>query len=53
MTIASTGLNERAATAAGIDYDKTYTYSGSHASYYPGATNMSIKTLWNRGNKKN
>lgn len=52
MTIASTGLNERAATAAGIDYDKTYTYSGSHASYYPGATNMSIKTLWNRGTKK-
>ena len=52
MTIASTGLNERAATAAGIDYDKTYIYSGSHASYYPGATNMSIKTLWNRGTKK-
>ena len=49
MAIASTGLNERAAAAAGIDYDKTYLYSGSHASYYPGATNMSVKALWDKG----
>ncbi len=49
MTVAVTGLNERAAQAKGIDYDKTYTYSASHAGYYPGATNMSIKILWERG----
>lgn len=48
MTAAATGLNERTAKAAGIDYDKTYIYSGSHASYYPGAENMSIKALWDR-----
>ncbi len=48
MTVAVTGLNERAAQAKGIDYDKTYTYSASHAGYYPGATNMSIKILWER-----
>ncbi len=48
MTVATTGLNEKAAQAAGLDYDKTYLYSGSHASYYPGATNMSIKALWDR-----
>lgn len=48
MTVASTGLNERAAAAAGIEYDKTYTYSASHASYYPGGTNMSVKALWDK-----
>lgn len=48
MTIATTGLNEKGAKAAGIEYDKTYTYSGSHASYYPGASNMSIKVLWDK-----
>ncbi len=48
MTVATTGLNEKTAAAAGIDYDKTYLYSGSHASYYPGATNMSIKALWDK-----
>lgn len=48
MTVASTGINEKAAMAAEIEYDKTYIYSGSHASYYPGATNMSIKALWEK-----
>lgn len=48
MTVATTGLNEKSAKLAGIDYDKTYIYSGSHASYYPGANNMSIKALWDK-----
>lgn len=48
MTVATTGLNEKTAAASGIDYDKTYTYSASHASYYPGAVNMSIKALWDK-----
>lgn len=48
MTVATTGLNEKSAEAAGIDYDKTYIYSGSHAAYYPGANNMSIKALWDK-----
>lgn len=48
MTVATTGLNEKSAEASGIDYDKTYIYSGSHASYYPGASNMSIKALWDK-----
>ena len=52
MTVATTGLNEKSAEAAGIDYDKTYTYSGSHASYYPGASNMSIKVLWDKATHK-
>jgi len=48
MTIATTGLNEKSAKAAGIDYDKAYTYSASHASYYPGGKNMSVKALWDK-----
>lgn len=48
MTVATTGLNEAAAKAAGIDYDKTYTYSASHASYYPGGRPMSVKVLWEK-----
>ncbi len=48
MTVATTGLNEKTAGLAGIDYDKTYTYSASHATYYPGAAQMSIKALWDK-----
>lgn len=52
MTVATTGLNEKSASAANIDYDKTYTFSASHASYYPGANNMSVKLLWEKGTLK-
>ena len=46
MSIAATGLNEQAAQAAGVSYDKVVTHSASHATYYPGASNMTIKTLF-------
>ncbi|MEG1886967.1 MAG: FAD-dependent oxidoreductase, partial [Oscillospiraceae bacterium] len=52
MTVATTGLNERSANDAGIIYDKTYIYSASHAVYYPGAQNMSIKVIWEKGTGK-
>ncbi len=48
MTVATTGLNEKSAEAAGIDFNKIYTYSASHASYYPGGNMMSVKILWDR-----
>lgn len=48
MTVAATGLSEKAAEAEGIDYDKTYIHSASHASYYPGGTSMAIKALWDK-----
>ena len=50
MTAASTGLNEKAATAAGIPWEAVVTYSASHAAYYPGATDMTVKTLYNPEN---
>ena len=46
MTCASTGLNEKSAKAAGVKYDKVVNFSPSHASYYPGASDMTIKTLF-------
>lgn len=52
MTAASTGLTERQAKEKGLDYDKVYTYSPSHAGYYPGAKNMSIKTIYDRKTTK-
>ena len=52
MTVATTGLNEKSASVAGLDYDKTYTYSASHASYYPGASMMSVKVLWDKATHK-
>lgn len=48
ITIASTGSNERTLKSAGIDYEKSYTHSASHAGYYPGALPMSIKLLFAR-----
>ncbi len=48
MTIAATGINERTAKNAGLEYDKVFLYSPSHAGYYPGANNMSIKVLYEK-----
>lgn len=52
MTVATTGLNEKDAQLNKIDYDKTYIYSSSHASYYPNGNMMSIKALWDRKSLK-
>lgn len=46
MTVAATGINEDAAEKAGIKYDKVITFTASHATYYPGASNMTVKTLF-------
>lgn len=48
LTVASTGLNESTVAAAGLDYDKVYTLSMSHASYYPGASAISVKLLFEK-----
>lgn len=48
MTIATTGINEKTAKSNNINYDKTYLYSPSHATYYPDSNNMSIKVLWDK-----
>lgn len=49
MTAASTGLNARAAAAAGLDFDRIYLSPADHASYYPGGTLMAMKVLFQKG----
>lgn len=48
MTIAMTGISESKAKKLGIDYMKSYSYSQSHATYYPGAEGMSIKIIFEK-----
>ncbi len=52
ITVATTGVNEKTAKRLGLEFDKSFTYSASHASYYPGAVNMSIKTIFEKGTGK-
>lgn len=49
MTVALTGANEKRLKEMGIDYEKSFTYSLSHAGYYPGSTPMTMKLMFARG----
>ena len=49
MTIATTGVNEKAAKQAGIDCDKVYLSPMSHAGYYPGGKVMTLKVVFEKG----
>jgi NADPH-dependent 2,4-dienoyl-CoA reductase/sulfur reductase-like enzyme/peroxiredoxin family protein/rhodanese-related sulfurtransferase/TusA-related sulfurtransferase len=49
LSAATTGLNEKNARAKNIPYLKSYTHSSSHASYYPGASPVSIKLIFSPG----
>ena len=46
VTAAATGNNEKLLQRAGIPYLKSFTHSGSHAGYYPGAFMLTIKLLF-------
>ncbi len=46
LTAACTGLNEKILKQKNIPYQKSYTNSPSHATYYPGANSMSVKLLF-------
>ena len=49
---ASTGLNERALKQLNISYEKIYLHPNNHVSYYPGATPITIKVLYNKKNRQ-
>ena len=48
LTAASTGLSERQAKIAGLDYAVVHSSGSDHASYYPGATTVRLKLIFNR-----
>ncbi|MGI6084436.1 MAG: FAD-dependent oxidoreductase [Acetivibrionales bacterium] len=52
MTVATTGCNERALKNTDIEYEKSFTFSASNASYYPGTTYMTIKLLFEKKSGK-
>lgn len=52
MTVATTGITEAKAKQMGLEYEKSFTYSASHASYYPGAVNMSVKIIFQKKDGK-
>jgi len=52
LTVAATGATEKALNQQKIPYLVSYTHSGSHASYYPGARIMTIKLLFSPSSGK-
>ncbi len=48
MTIASTGINESQAKNLNINYEKVVLSPLSHAGYYPGATVMTLKVIYEK-----
>ncbi|MFQ6371665.1 FAD-dependent oxidoreductase [Shewanella sp. YIC-542] len=46
LAIASTGLNEKALKRLQQPYEKIYVHTASHAGYYPGATPVTLKLLF-------
>lgn len=52
LTAASTGITEKTAKRLGLNYEKSFTVSASHAGYYPGAKEMFIKTIFDKDNGK-
>ena len=48
MTVATTGINEKQAKANGILYEKIILTQNSHAGYYPNATAMTLKLIFDK-----
>ena len=46
MVAASTGNNERTLNRYGIEYNKVYLHPMNHAGYYPNATSLTIKVIY-------
>lgn len=46
LTVATTGANEATLKQKGISYQAIHTHRANHASYYPNATNIALKLLF-------
>ncbi|MCA1754583.1 MAG: FAD-dependent oxidoreductase [Spirochaeta sp.] len=51
-TFAMTGLSEKAACDAGFDTGTMVVHRGSHAGYFPGATTLSLKLVYNKADHR-
>ena len=52
LAIGMTGLGEKALKKAGRAYEKVYVHPANHAGYYPGASQISLKLLFDPGTGK-
>ena len=52
MTVATTGINEQQVKANGIEYEKVILTQNSHAGYYPNATAMTVKLIFEKATYK-
>lgn len=52
LTVASTGINEMTANEAGLNYEKVILSPVNHASYYPGATSLTLKVIYEKESLK-
>ena len=52
MTVAITGNNEKVLTRNGVEFEKSFTHSPSHAGYYPNAASMSAKLMFSTADGK-
>ena len=52
MAVGMTGLNEKTLKRIGRKYEKVYVHPANHASYYPGASVISLKLLFDPENGK-
>ena len=48
LTVATTGLSTKTATASGLNFDSIIITPASHATYYPGSHAMTMKVLFER-----
>ena len=46
IAVGMTGHSEKRLRQLGIDYEKTIVTDYNHASYFPGATHLTVKVLW-------
>ncbi|MGS0765867.1 FAD-dependent oxidoreductase [Syntrophomonas curvata] len=52
MTVAFTGKNEKQLQALGLEYLACHAHPNSHATYYPGSSQMTVKLLFTPGEGK-
>ena len=52
LTVASTGLTEKALQAANLPFRSATTHAGNHAGYYPNAKQLTLKVLYHPENGK-
>jgi NADPH-dependent 2,4-dienoyl-CoA reductase/sulfur reductase-like enzyme/rhodanese-related sulfurtransferase len=52
FTVANTGVNEKTLRQTSIDFDAVYAHPNDHVSYYPGATPIFMKLLFDKSSGK-